>query len=250
MTLLGVAAGLLLASGSVLATPPATVPQPAQTQAQAQQPEGEPVSGGETRDPDFGVATRQFGLERRVEMYQWSAGEDGYRRVWNPALIDSSRFAPGYENPPEFPLPGERWWAPDAALDGQPLHGSVLRQFGDWRVFRPGFSRLPANLAATFQPDGDGLVSAENPLDPQIGDLRVSWRELVLPALQGRIALRDGVWHLLPGTGQPAPAGPIPMLAELAPIEMPGRRWWPWLVAVLVMLPLLVVLGLRRRSKH
>lgn len=248
MKWLGVAAGLLLASGLALATPPTTVPHVAPTQSQAPQPEGEPLSGGETRDPDFGVTTRQFGLERRVEMYQWSTGEHGYRRVWNPALIDSSRFAPGYENPPEFPLPGERWWAPGPTLDGRPLHGSVLRQFGEWREFRPGFSRLPANLAATFQPDGDGLVSAENPLDPQIGDLRVNWRELVLPSLQGRVALRDGVWHPLPGTGQPSPIGPVPMLAEIAPIEIPGRQWWPWLVALL--LSLLVVVALSRRNKR
>ena len=36
-------------------------------------PEGEPQPGKPVRDSDFGVSTRQFGLERQVEMYQWRA---------------------------------------------------------------------------------------------------------------------------------------------------------------------------------
>lgn len=231
---------VMLLAGTATAQP--------RTAADTSTPIGEPQSGGELRDPDFRVGTRQFGLERRVEMYQWSAADGRYRRVWNQALIDSSGFDPGYENPPEMPLDSARWWAGSATLDGRPLAPSVLRTLGQWQVFRPGFARLPANLAATFQPEGDGLGSAEDPLDPQIGDLRLSWRELVLPPVMDQVELRDGVWH--PRTGRTDPAQSTLIAADPLPGEATGLRWWPWLLALLVLgLPMwLVGRRLRRRA--
>lgn len=231
---------LLLVAAGTLA--PGQVATPA-----SDVPEGEARSNGELRDPDFRVATRQFGLERRVEMYQWRAGDAGYRRVWNQSPIDSADFAPGYENPPAVPIPSQRWWAPDPTLDEAPLDASVLKSLGQWRLFRPGFSRLPANLAATFQPEGDGLGTAENPLDPQIGDLRVSWRELALPPLAGHVAIRNGAWHLKPAALRPAQGQDDEEPAETAPRES-VRALWPWLFAAL--LPALAVVALRRRRKR
>ena len=208
-------------------------------------PEGEARSNGELRDPDFRVVTRQFGLERRVEMYQWRAGEAGYRPVWNQAPIDSAGFATGHENPPAVPIQSERWWAPDPTLDDAPLDVSVLKSLGEWRIFRPGFSRLPANLAAAFQPEGDGLGTAENPLDPQIGDLRVSWRELVLPPLVGQVAMRNGAWHLKRDAVRPVQSQAYDEPAETAARES-VRALWPWLLAAL--LPLLAAVAWRRRK--
>jgi uncharacterized membrane protein YecN with MAPEG domain len=97
----------------------------------------------------------------------------------------------------------------------------VIEQFGQWRQFRPNFSALPGNLAATFQPEGDGLGSAENPLDPQVGDLRIGWRELTLPALQGRVALERGTWF--PIAGDPVDAR---ALAQVMPAT-PGASAFP-----------------------
>jgi uncharacterized membrane protein YecN with MAPEG domain len=170
---------LLAVSGVAAALPPAS--------------DAAPVSDEVLRDPDFGVTARHFGLERRVAMYQWRASGPGYERVWSEQPIDSTGYAPGHDNP-EFPLHGRRWVARRITLDGKPLDASAIARFGQWNVFRPNFSRLPGNLAATFQPEGDGLGSAENPLDPQIGDLRIGWRELTLPPLEGRVALDEGVW--------------------------------------------------------
>lgn len=163
--------------------------------------EGEPVTDEVVRDREFGVSARHFGLERRVAMYQWRAQGSNYERVWSEAPIDSTGYAPGHENP-TFPLRGRRWLAERATLDDKPLDRSVIEQFGVWRSFRPNFSALPGNLAATFQPEGDGLGSAENPLDPQIGDLRIGWRELTLPDLKGRVVLERGAWF--PIAGDPA----------------------------------------------
>lgn len=210
-------------------------------------PQGQPQLGKPPRDRDFGIRTGQFGLEREVEMYQWRADDDGYEAVWNSARIDSSQFEPGHLNPPAMPIEGRRWWADGVTLDGRPLDPDVLRVLGTWRRFRPNFSRLPVNLAASFQPEGDGLASSENPLQPRIGDVRVHWRELVLPALDGKLELRDGGWRLTREATVPA-ARPeavieIPDVAEIA-----GRDWWPWLLAGLVV-GAGVWMSLRRRRR-
>jgi uncharacterized membrane protein YecN with MAPEG domain len=182
--------------------------------------EGEPVSDEVVRDREFGVSARHFGLERRVEMFQWRAKDGGYERVWSAGPIDSSGYSPGHENP-AFPLRGRRWLAQRVTLDDKPVDRSVIEQFGLWRLFRPNFSALPGNLAATFQPEGDGLGSAENPLDPQIGDLRIGWRELTLPPLQGRVMVERGTWFPIAGD----PVDPTSLAASPA---MPAANGgWP-----------------------
>ena len=204
--------------------------------------EGEAVSDEVVRDREFGVSARHFGLERRVSMYQWRAKDGGYEQVWSESPIDSSGYAPGHENPP-FPLRGRRWLADHVTLDDKPLDRSVIEQFGQWRLFRPSFSALPGNLAATFQPEGDGLGSAENPLDPQVGDLRIHWRELVLPPLQGRVVLERGAWRLAP---VPATA-PLPD-ARTAP-DTPSTSRLPWLLGGSLVL-LVALFALRRRRRQ
>jgi hypothetical protein len=166
---------------------------PAQAPARADVP----VAAAPLRDAEFGVDTRQFGLKRRVEMYQWQrTGNDGFRKVWSDRPIASADHPEGRRNPGAFALQTRYWIARDVRLRGRPLDEDVLKALGEWRPFRPAFSALPGNLSATFQPEGDGLVSAENPLDPQVGDLRVTWHEMRLPPLTGYVALRDGAWRL------------------------------------------------------
>lgn len=228
-----VALGLLLVAGMVHAQ--VTI-----------EPEGAPAAGGVLTDKEFGVDTRQFGLDRRVEMYQWRHGDRGYEKVWNAAAIDSGGFEAGHENPTRIPMENLRWWADKPTLDAQPLDADVLRSLGEWRVLHPNFSRLPANLAASFQPEGDGLGSADNPLEPEIGDLRVTWRELVLPPLAGKVALRDGAWRRV---SVPNEVDPNP--AESAPAREQGytQRMWPVFGGGLVVIVAAVVALRRRRHR-
>lgn len=158
-------------------------------------PQGPPQIDGTLRDPDFGVSTTHAGLQRHVEMYQWTRAGNGYARDWRGARVDSSGFAPGHDNPKAMPL-REREWHATVTLDGKPLPREIIARLGQWRRFRPDFSALPGNMSATFQPEGDGLGSAENPLAPRIGDLRVTWRALILPPLADRLVLEDGRWTL------------------------------------------------------
>lgn len=155
------------------------------------------------RDADFGVGTHQAALERHVEMYQWTQADGGYRQSWRDTLIDSSGFAPGHDNPKSMPLQSREWQA-KATLEGKPLDDALMAQLGQWRNMRPSFSALPGNMAATFQPEGEGLGSADNPLAPKIGDLRITWRELVLPPLDDKLVLgHDGHWTLAVSSADP-----------------------------------------------
>jgi hypothetical protein len=207
-----------------------------------------PQPGNVVRDPDFGVAARHFGLERRVEMYQWHAAGRGYARGWNEQPQDSAGFAPGHDNPP-FPLRGRRWLARSVSVDGVPLAAQVIERLGQWRDFRPSFNALPGNLAATFQPEGDGLGSAENPLDPRVGDLRIRWRELVLPPLQERIVLRDGRWQLRSDAAPVAAAdGSHP--AAATPAAASRARPLPWWFGGAALVVLVVALAAFRRHRR
>jgi len=216
----------------------AAVHAPAAVHAQ-QTPQDDPVTEAVVRDVEFGVSARHFGLERRVEMLQWRAAHAGYAKAWSEEAVDSDGFAPGHANPGAFPLRSQRWIATPITLDGKPLDPHVIERLGEWRSFRPNFSALPGNLAATFQPEGDGLGSAENPLDPQVGDLRIHWRELTLPRLADRIELRDGRWQLLPDTAPEEPPAIAP--------ETPRRAPWLFGGGLLVVLVGLAVARRRRR---
>ena len=202
-------------------------------------PLGAPQPDRTVRDPEFGVRARHLGLERRVTMLQWQRVPGGYARAWSEGLVDSADFDPGHRNPSAFPIGSRRWIARSVTVDGKPLDPAVLMALGVWRDFRPSFNALPANLAATFQPEGDGLGSADNPLDPQVGDLRIRWRDLELPPLDDRLVLRDGRWQLLPGS--PAGDAPGPTEPSRMPPPPPAPARWPWLLGGLVLLAVLAV---------
>ena len=199
------------------------------------------------RDPDFGVSTRQPGLQRHVEMYQWTRAGNGYVLAWRGARVDSSGFAPGHDNPKAMPL-REREWHARVSLDGRRVPDDIVARLGEWRRFRPNFSALPGNMSATFQPEGDGLGSAENPLAPRVGDLRVTWRAFVLPPLADRLVLQDDAWTLRAAPAVPAAAAPGP-LADSQPQPRHSSGWLFFTGAGVVLLGAVVAVMRRRRRK-
>lgn len=220
-------------------------PAPAAQADEGAAPQGKPQSAETLRDPDFGVTTRHPGLQRHVEMYQWTRDGGGYALEWRGARVDSSGFAPGHENPRDIPL-HEREWRVPVTLDGRPAPREVVDALGRWQQFRPNFSALPGNMSATFQPEGDGLGSAENPLAPQLGDLRITWRALALPPLADRLVLRDGQWALR------TPAAAVVADAAANSEAMPrgeDRDWprWPFVVAPIMIVLLVMAVVVRRR---
>lgn len=218
-------AGAGLLAGIAGAQEPSThAPDPAAT----------PMGDAGLRDPDFRVQGSGLGLARRVEMFQWVARGDAYARGWSDAALGGE----GEHGNPPFPLRSERWLPARITIDGHRLSDEVVTQLAQWREFRPAFSSLPGNLSATFQPEGNGLGSAENPLAPQVGDLRIHWLTRTLPPLGDRIELRDGEWVLRPG----APVVPV--------AQTPPRAWLASWLPILVGAGGLLLVGfvvLRRR---
>lgn len=195
-------------------------------------PENDPVPSNTLQDPDFHVESTQFGLERRVEMYQWRRDGAGlYSRVWNAAAIDSDAFDAQHRNPQRLPVRSRQWWVREVSLDGRPLPLEVVRLLGQWQTLRPKFSRLPGNLSASFQPEGDGLASSYNPLAPEIGDVRITWHEFVLPPLAGKVEFDHGAWRLSPKAAA-APAVVRPAVDIAAATRNPVRQLRPWLIAI------------------
>jgi hypothetical protein len=211
----------------------------AQAGAEAQpDPSAPPVGDEQLLDPVFRVRGNGLGLERQVEMYQWAAQGAGDDKAWSAEPVAVPGDAQDGGNPP-FPLQHERWLPAQITVDGHPLAPRLVAALATWRQFRPAFSALPGNLTATFQPEGDGLGSAENPLDPQVGDLRITWRERVLPSLDGRIELRDGEWVLRPDAPPTVAEAPAPRAWMLS--------WLPILVGAGGLLLLGVLLARKRR---
>lgn len=195
-------------------------------------PQGQPVAAQQPQDPDFGVSTRHMGLRRRVAMLQWQRDGDGYRTVWSERWIDSTDHAPGHANPYAPSMQNRTWLAERVTLDGYPLDADVVRRLGRWQRFRPGFSRLSRRQAAIFQPEGDGLGSAENPMAPAVGDLRIHWEALQLPPLAGRLNLHEGRWVVVARTRTAAHLAPTSAAAPAGTQESgrPWARWGSWLL--------------------
>ena len=91
----GMLAAWLLASGAGSAQVPGTAA-----------PEGVLSPGGELVDREFGVGTHRFGLDRRVEMYQWLRTRLARPRQCRPVPRCRSRRSRAMTSDPC----GRGWW--------------------------------------------------------------------------------------------------------------------------------------------
>ncbi|NZA28116.1 hypothetical protein H0E84_17185 [Luteimonas sp. SJ-92] len=213
--------------------------------AVAQAPAAVPAPrGGEVLvDDEFGVGTQQFGLRREVEMAQWRRSAEGYALEWSDRPLDSREFPQQYRNPGEFPVATQQWERPVKMDDGRPLAPAALAELGEWRPLSPDLDALPGNLAATFRLQGDLLTTAADLAEPAPGDLRVRWFERVLPSLDGRLVLQDGVWIAAGAPDGPADAPPADGEGEL-------RNYTPWLGGLLLLIAAILVARHRKRRRR
>jgi hypothetical protein len=206
---------------------------------------GSPEVKSPARDEQFGVAVDAPALLRKVEMFQWNetnvGGQRGYELDWFAHPIDSSAFhdPAGHSNPGAFPISAARFDSPGVVVAGFELDPALVHMIHGPEPIEPDFSRLPANMAATFQVRGGTLVTSANPAHPQVGDLRVSWLQIAPGELTVFARDRDG-------TLEPAhdPAGDQiaqVLLGKLSLTDVltdapqpPGFKWARRILAVLL----------------
>jgi hypothetical protein len=146
--------------------------------------------GTPARDPDFGVTgdglTR---LERKVEMFQWkeeketeSHGNLGgskttattykYAKVWSDAAIASGAFhnQDGHQNP-AMPAHSATFDGTAVMVGAYRLDPPVLGKITDFTPLHPSVAP-----PAGYQAAGEGFYRGQDPAQPAIGDLRVTFR--------------------------------------------------------------------------
>jgi len=169
---------------------------------------GAPEVKTPARDAQFGVSVDAPALVRKVEMFQWKemryGGQRSYEMDWFDQPIDSTAFGnpAGHANPGAFPINAVRFDSPDVVVAGFKLAPALVRMIDGVEPFAPDLSRVPPNMAATFQVHDDTLITSANPDHPQAGDLRISWMRIVPSHLT--VFARDDGGTLVPASN---PAG-------------------------------------------
>jgi hypothetical protein len=159
------------------------------------------------RDPVFGLTgDGVLRLSRTVEMYQWKEEASShsqqsvggskttettytYQHVWSAQPIVSTQFKvrDGHQNPPME--------LRSATFDGAEV------KLGAYRVDPPLLNKLaafaplpvPAAPPAGYQAAGDGFYRGQDPNQPMIGDLRVTFGAIPAQTISVAAAQSDGV---------------------------------------------------------
>ncbi len=145
--------------------------------------------GTPARDPVFGVsADGLLRLSRKVEMFQWeeqSKSESrenvggsktttttySYHKVWLDHPVDSSHFhVQGNHHNPAMPQQSATFDAGNVVLGAYKVDAPVLGRL-------TGFKPLPASGDAPsgYRASGDTFYHGDNPTQPEVGDIRVSF---------------------------------------------------------------------------
>ena len=198
------------------------------------------------QDPQFAITAANPALVRHVEMLQWYettfASEASYEVRWMDQAVDSRRFRQprGHENPGDFPFEGRRFEAAEVQLGQFALAPALIRAIPGTEPIKVDIRRLPANLAASLQADGDGLTSAADPRSPRLGDLRLHWT--VVPNQTLTVLARVHGGRLEPAATLPAP-GFVMMLDDMPMMGLlPGQPRPPEHAAVMRVLAAVLLL--------
>jgi len=175
-------------------------------------------------DSTFAMVVEQaIKLRRIVEMYQWNESESSeteelvgggtetrttytYTEIWSDILIDSDYFKLQKEhvNPPRMPIIGEAFNAKMVTLGKFTLSNSLIANLNnyDWLpLTTKTFEMLPETLrnqhnshatsGKRIQLYGNYYYIGQNPVNPQIGDLRIKF-EAILPTTISVVAKQSG----------------------------------------------------------
>jgi hypothetical protein len=164
------------------------------------------------RDPLLGIGgPGLLRLKRQVEMYQWKQEEKTetqknlggsetkkttytYRKEWSSETIDSSRFreTQNHRNPP-MPINSTTIDSPDVKLGVYRVDPALLDNVSAFKPFAPGAT------PAGYQNLGDVVYRAQNPSDPAIGDIRVTYSAVPAQTMSVIALQASGILAPYPG---------------------------------------------------
>lgn len=182
-------------------------------------------------DSDFNLQANTPVLVRHVEMFQWREIRIGsgvhYELDWVDRPIDASHFQEpaGHANPADFPLSGKQFDAGLVQLGGFKLSTPLLHALPGSEPVAPNPKQMPENLAASFTPYQNYLVTSAHPGDPRLGDLRVSWDAVPLQEVTV-VARLDGdqlvaASDAADGKGYDVEIGSIPLIDVFPDLPVP-----------------------------
>ncbi len=157
---------------------------------------GKAVTDDVLTDNQFGVSANAIKLNRQVEMYQWreqkttrtenrvGGGTEttetfSYEKTWSSSHIDSSRFEnpTGHQNPGALPYQSTTYTAQNVTVGEFRLNPTLIASISNFSPLEmTDTENLPPALQERTTLHNGGYYVGTNPANPQIGDLRISFR--------------------------------------------------------------------------
>jgi hypothetical protein len=159
-------------------------------------------------DPTFGISVQALKLDRKVRMYQWQeksttkeekklgggktkVTEYTYEKAWADRLIDSAKFKrpEDHQNPQSMPHTSRTSKAREVTVGGFDLSIGMAGMIGGARPITVSSEDVPSKLKEGAMIHEDNYYLGNDPLQPEIGDLQVSFSET--PATQVSIVAKQ-----------------------------------------------------------
>lgn len=155
-------------------------------------------TAGTLADDTFGISSKALRLRRDVEMFQWKESKDStekkklgggtdttttysYDKAWSSKAIDSGAFKhpEDHQNPASMAYSSEEKTAADATLGAFKLSPSLLGKIDNFRPITVAADHpVPTAPGKKIQIDTNGFYVGFYPASPQVGDLRISFKEV------------------------------------------------------------------------
>ena len=160
-------------------------------------------------DPQFGITENAIRLSRSAQIYQYKENSTTkkkdkvgggtknvttytYEKVWSNDTIPSSGFKEsGHENTGSIPYPSNSWRAKNVTLAAYKLSNSLASQINNSEKYDATTAEAPENIAENAKPHNGGFYIGNNPSDPQIGDVKISFT-IVRPSTASVLAQQNG----------------------------------------------------------
>lgn len=163
--------------------------------------------GTPARDPTFGVSgDALLRLSRKVEMFQWEEQSKSetheniggsktttttysYRRDWQDHPVDSAHFhGQGDHRNPSMPVQSQTFDAGNVRIGAYRVDTPILHRLSSFSAL----TSLPAPPSG-YRATGDGFYRGQDPANPAVGDLRVTFAGLPSQMVSVVAASANGV---------------------------------------------------------